>query len=287
PTSMSVTALPNELLAVIIDRLDINQLNLAARVCALWRTIAWGSATFWRDIRLTAFSPTALDFFQTRISCSSLPGLNVAIITTGRLLKLELPSAAAIAQHLHRMHNLELRFDPQVSKALLRSLCHPAPCLQSVLLAEPVSWPERAVSIELPISLFNGFAPRLRKLSLKGTYLPNGINPALSACVDVSMQLGYSLNLRVVDLDMAQFPRVERLFLEGAISIANSHQWRRPEFLTKLYLKSTGSRYEFLFRDVNLVRKLTDVALVDPSEDIVEKLFESLQPDDTLQFSFL
>jgi len=75
----STQLLPNELLGDCIGRTDITTVLCASRVCARWRTIAHDSPIFWRSIKLSAASNSALSLFHARITYTDCPGIAVQI----------------------------------------------------------------------------------------------------------------------------------------------------------------------------------------------------------------
>lgn len=159
--------LPVELLSSTLDFLEIVDLLYASHVSQRWRAAARRSRTFWGDIKLLAFSESALDFFSTRLSSSQRDGVDIKFTIPEAPDEVFGIVAGEIRRHLRRATSLILVFSPGALLFLPEALDSIAPQLKSchiTVIAPP--GPEH--STFMPTSYFSGQAEHLEELILEG-----------------------------------------------------------------------------------------------------------------------
>ncbi|EJD38620.1 hypothetical protein AURDEDRAFT_128812 [Auricularia subglabra TFB-10046 SS5] len=272
--------LPDDVLRLILDNLEVCQLLVAARVSRAWRAVALAHPVYSRKVALylTTHSPnkhgqmsTEISFFCRRLAspCSSGNIVSLELYLNFRpsmLASLDvdwaLPFQAARAC-MERLDFLCLRVNESLlslARALLNS---PAPRLVEFRLGiHECSKPSRRRA--LTNRLFSGDAPRLQRLRLDGwaftvplvgppgTGTTNGTAvpiSALSHVTELRLQLNWSYPAqRVIHLErfFVHCPRIERLVLRGGYSTAFLHRgqsWAalpRPDALNLRHVSLLG-----------------------------------------------
>ncbi|EJD46364.1 hypothetical protein AURDEDRAFT_164595 [Auricularia subglabra TFB-10046 SS5] len=186
--------LPVELIFLVLDSLDLSQLVQASHLCRTWRALALDHPTFWRMIRLSASSASALEFFQARLDQAGSRHVYVDIHLENCELYGHLRSAVlpAVARSLSHMHQLALNVPHAVSPTLIEVLSRPAPVLEALSVA-CFHCPDEPLAI-LPSDLFSGSAPRLRTLIIRNLSLPYRRIAALSEVEE----FGYAIDRRAL-----------------------------------------------------------------------------------------
>ncbi|EJD47560.1 hypothetical protein AURDEDRAFT_183982 [Auricularia subglabra TFB-10046 SS5] len=157
--------LPVELLSLVFDSLSLDELLLSSHVSTYWRSVAWRHRTFWRDITLAAASPSAIAFFQARLTAGSTRSVIVQLYVP----PLEFPADqrsivfSTVTRNLYRIDRLHVEFDVPFEEELFLTLNHPAPRLNTLdLTVVDDDHPSDA----LPVELFASQAPCLRHVRL-------------------------------------------------------------------------------------------------------------------------
>ncbi|KAI1794799.1 hypothetical protein LXA43DRAFT_883031 [Ganoderma leucocontextum] len=173
-----ITQLPPEVLAhifVLGAEEDIMFPVTVSHVCRAWRYAALHTPTLWRRIILDTGS---LLMWSHRIRRAKACALDVQLCPKGAASHLayynhvQLCTHVAIP-HIHRWRSLEVRFNgyaPFLWNAALSACCGHSPAIEAPALRElTLVYPENDDTKEF--ALFNGFAPRLRRVTIQGIRL--------------------------------------------------------------------------------------------------------------------
>ena len=125
--------LPDEVIGTCIDLGDTPAILRASHVCARWRATARRCPGFWRRLRIVSSSPTALDFFRTRIGSSGLPGIEVVVFmhvqgpkpSPNAVFQFGLAAATVrmeLERHLHRTASLSISAEGVIMNAIAPTL---------------------------------------------------------------------------------------------------------------------------------------------------------------------
>lgn len=169
-------SLPEELLALILNELDITQLLVARVVCKCWRAITSTCPAYSSNVRIAATSASALEFFQTRISAVKSQPLNLTYdlrainrLDAQGVTRTDL--APTLAAELYRVRSLCLSIEELSYEELISVLLQPAPTLEFlkmdiITVDHPNMWQPTARTTMLPPNLFAGLPTRIKQVHL-------------------------------------------------------------------------------------------------------------------------
>ncbi|EJD35889.1 hypothetical protein AURDEDRAFT_175032 [Auricularia subglabra TFB-10046 SS5] len=288
PSTTVARRLPVEIMTMVMDGADINQLLLLSHVCADWNAIARAHPLFWRDIRLAALSPTALDFFRARLACSADRPVSITLHLADRPICVELRAVvlAAITLNIHRIAHLGLHLHHETAPFLMDALARPAPTLKTFGIRFFHSSGERPAFISP--SLFSGRCPQLRIVTLAEAQLPDPPVMAFSGVHNLTFGFDYP---RAFPLNLfAHFPALHHLVFSGESCISGGHgdyqrgHINRPS-LRALEMYLTQHTYEPVIHSFPDIAAISRIACKHPQPDIAQQLVDHLTGP--LELSFL
>ncbi|TBU42894.1 hypothetical protein BD309DRAFT_865424 [Dichomitus squalens] len=173
-----ITQLPPEVLAhifVLGAEEDVMFPVTVSHVCRAWRYAALHTPTLWRRITLDAGS---LLMWNYRIHRAKACTLDIQLCPQSAMSHLGYYNHVQLCMHvaipyIHRWRSLEVRFNgyaPFLWNAALSACCGHSPTVEAPALRElTLVNPENDDTKEF--ALFNGFAPRLRRVTIQGIRL--------------------------------------------------------------------------------------------------------------------
>ena len=146
-----------------------------SHVCKAWRYVAVHTPTLWRRITLDT---GGLLMWNQRIRRAKACTLDIQLCPRGATSHLAYYNHVQLCMHvalphIHRWRSLEVRFNgyaPFLWNAALSACCGHSPAVEAPALRElTLVYPENDDTKEF--ALFNGFAPRLRRVTVQGIRL--------------------------------------------------------------------------------------------------------------------
>ncbi|KAI0055613.1 hypothetical protein BV25DRAFT_1736719 [Artomyces pyxidatus] len=205
-------------------------------ICRRWRSVAIGCPTLWGCINL------AVDRRWAKVMLARAKAAPLSLLVQRSQDKMTEDDVALVVQHFPHIRNLHLlnrlSDDAALISKLHQKLTAPGPLLESFWLgirdADHEEW------LTLPQNIFDGHAPRLRRLRVNNfSYFP-WQSPVLSCLVDLSISLDSSpLPSQSHPLDkildaLERMPALRSLLLDSCLPQASDQDGSRIVDLTRL-----------------------------------------------------
>lgn len=216
--------LPPELLSQILDYLDLHDFLAPLATSRAWRRVALDHPTYWRRIRLTSTTDSAIDFLLSRLTHARNRKFKIYVDAHRSCPRIAEEVLPAIAARFDQLLDFVAAVHHDQLPELFSTIRRPAPVLERFQIF--IIRPAKAPLPVLPTDVFCGDAPKLSFVGFRDTGVTNTVYPAFSNVVDVDFGFTRAETFYVVPHVFSVFPRMRRFGLySGKLDVPEDLQF--------------------------------------------------------------